>query len=62
MVFFCFSNKDDLLQIYSEALYPFSFLIIQDRRPENRVEDTGSISQQHDNEFPFKAVLVGHIW
>ena len=62
MVFFCFSNKDDLLQIYSEALHPFLFLIIQGRRPENRVEDTGSISQQHDNESLFKAVLVGHIW
>ena len=48
MVFFCFSNKDDLLQIYSEALYPFLFLSIADRRPENRVVDTGSISQQDD--------------
>lgn len=62
MVFFCFSNKDDLLQIYSEALYPFLFLIIEDRRPENRVVDTGSIYQQHDKEFLFKAVLVAHIW
>ena len=48
MVFFCFSNRDDLLQTYSKALYPFLFLIIEDRRPENRVVDTGSISQQDD--------------
>lgn len=48
-LFFCFSIRDDLLQIYEEALHPFSFLIIEDLSPENKVLDTGSISQQHDN-------------
>ena len=59
---FAFLTRMIYFKYTQKLCTPFLFLIIQDRRPENRVEDTGSISQQHDNEFLFKAVLVGHIW